>query len=70
MNSKKVIMSRLIKRGEMDRSFDLEFWKKVGAQGRFAAAWQMVKEWLMIRGKDGSQSRLQRSAQNIQRRKR
>jgi hypothetical protein len=37
-------MARLIKPSEMDRSFDLEFWRKVGAEGRFAAAWEMVLE--------------------------
>jgi len=37
-------MSRLIRRDQQDRAFDIEFWQKVGAQGRFAAAWQMVKD--------------------------
>lgn len=67
MNSSKVRMARLVKASEMDRSFDLLFWEKVGAEGRFSAAWAMVSEVQAIRGKDSAESRLQRSVQNIQR---
>lgn len=41
---KKVIMARKVKKSELDRSFDLEFWEKLGAEKRFAAAWQMAQE--------------------------
>jgi len=57
----------LVKAKDMDRSFDLLFWKQVGAEGRFAAAWQMVSEVNAIKGKDIGESRLQRSVQSIQR---
>ena len=50
-----------------DRSFDVDFWQQAGAEARFAAAWQMVKEVQAIRGKDGCQSRLSRSIENLQR---
>ena len=60
-------MARMVKATEADRSFDLVFWRKVGAEGRFAAAWQMISEVDAIRGKDIGESRLQRSVQNIQR---
>jgi len=66
--SKKIKMARLVKKSDQDRSFDREFWQKLGAEKRFAAAWQMVQEWLMINGQYGTQSRLQRSVQNIKRR--
>ena len=50
--TKQVIrMARLVKASEQDRSFDLVFWKKVGAEGRFEAAWQMVSEVQAIKGK-------------------
>jgi hypothetical protein len=49
-----------------DRSFDLKFWQNVGAEGRFAAAWQMVEEVDSIKGKETGESRLQRSVQSIQ----
>ena len=69
MSAKKVIMSKLVLLNNMDRSFDLEFWDKVGVQGRFQALWQMVLEAEAIKGKNAEQSRLQRSVQNIKRRK-
>jgi len=69
MSAKKVIMSKLVSLNKMDRSFDLEFWDKVGVQGRFQALWQMVLEAEAIKGKNADQSRLQRSVQNIKRRK-
>jgi hypothetical protein len=62
-----VRMARLIKAADMDRSFDLAFWKRVGAEGRFTAAWDMVLEVNTIRGIETRESRLQRSVQNIQR---
>jgi len=37
-------MARLVKASEMDRSFDHAFWKRVGAEGGFSAAWEMVLE--------------------------
>jgi hypothetical protein len=64
----RVVMARLVPRGEDDRSFDLDFWSAVGAEGRFAAAWQMVKETLLIRGEEAHESRLQRSVLCVQRR--
>ena len=69
MSAKKVIMSKLVSLNKMDRSFDLEFWDKVGVQGRFQALWQMVLEAEAIKGKNAEPSRLQRSVQNIKRRK-
>ena len=69
MNEKKIIKSRLVPLCQMDRSFDLEFWDKVGVQGRFEATWQMALEAYAIRGENVRESRLQRSVQNIRRRK-
>ena len=63
-------MSRVIRRDEQDRSFDLEFWQKVDANTRFAAAWQMVLEIDRIRGKHAEQPRLQRSVSVLKRRRR
>ena len=59
-------MARLILAEKMDRSFDLEFWKHMGPQERFRAAWQMVLEVNTIKGKDAIEPGLQRSVQNIQ----
>ncbi|NUO83637.1 hypothetical protein HUU05_26480 [candidate division KSB1 bacterium] len=64
----RVVMSRVVRRDQHDRSFDLEFWQKLGAEKRFAAAWQMVKEVQLMRGQDGHQPRLQRSISVLKRR--
>ena len=57
----RVVMARLAKKSALDRSFDLEFWSAVGAEGRFAATWEMVAETAAMRGKDAGELRLQRS---------
>jgi hypothetical protein len=67
MKPSKTRMARLVKVKDMDRSFDLLFWKRVGAEGRFAAAWQMVSEVNALKGKDIGESRFQRSIRNITR---
>ena len=65
----RVVMARMVKRGAEERNFDRTFWRHVGHEGRFAAAWEMIAEAELIRGKRVRQSRLQRSVQNIFRRK-
>ena len=64
----RVVMARLIHRDQQDRSFDLEFWDKVGAAGRFAAAWQMLKEVQLMRGQSGELPRMQRNVARLLRR--
>lgn len=62
---KRVVMSRLVPLKGLDRSFDLAFWRKVGPQGRFEAAWEMVRElpeWTFSRGR---QQRLRRSSARL-----
>lgn len=64
----RVVMSRLIHRDQHDRSFDLEFWDRVGAAGRFEAAWQMLKEVQLMRGQSGELPRLQKNVTRVLRR--
>jgi hypothetical protein len=65
----RVIMARVSTREQHnDRSFDLEFWERVGDIGRIAAAWQMVKEVQLIRGQSGELPRMQKSVGRIIRR--
>jgi hypothetical protein len=61
-------MARLVRRDAMDRSFDLEFWSRVGPEGRFAAAWDMVCETEAMHGRDAGQPGLQRSVFRAKRR--
>ncbi len=65
--SPRIRMARLVKLTEADRSFDLEFWARMGVEKRFKAAWDMVLEVNAIKGKDVDESRLQRDVQNIKR---
>ena len=67
MKSKRPITERLVSMFEDDRSFDVEFWQRAGAEAIFAAAWEMVQEVQAIRGQNGRQPRLQRSVENAQR---
>lgn len=67
----RVVMSRVATREQhSERSFDIEFWQKVGDVGRVAAAWQMVREVQLIRGQSGELPRLQKSVTRILRRSR
>jgi hypothetical protein len=62
-------MSRVLRGGQADDgSFDVAFWQRVGAEGIFAAAWEMVGEQRAIRGEDGDEPRLQRSVVRVVRR--
>jgi len=47
--------------------FDRKFWARAGSHARFVAAWQMIKEFLKMKGKDERLLRLRRSVQNIER---
>jgi hypothetical protein len=59
--AERVIMTRILRNHEKDDgSFDLEFWQKVGAEERFAAAWEMVQEAAACQGQGGLEP-LQRS---------
>lgn len=66
--AKRLVIERLVRRDEDDGSFDREFWRRLGHEARFAAAWEMTAEVNLIRGKDADESRLQRSVERIQRR--
>lgn len=60
-------MERTGKIEDMDRSFDLQFWQSQSDQARFAAAWELVVHAFIIKGKDVSQLRLQRTVEHFQR---
>jgi hypothetical protein len=69
MSETRIKMVRLLKRHEADDgSFDLELWQRIGAEGRFAASWEMVAEASLFRGENGDQPRLHRSAVRLLRR--
>jgi len=62
-------MSRVLRRGEPDDGgFDLDFWRRVGPEGIFAAAWEMVAERRAFEGERADEPRLQRSLLRVVRR--
>lgn len=69
-HAKRDIQARLIRRDSDDGSFDRAFWRRLGHEARFAAAWEMVVEATLFRGEDAGESGLQRSVCHIQRRER
>jgi hypothetical protein len=69
MSPGSVVMSRVLRNGQKDDGvFDFEFWKKIGPEGIFEAAWDMVREHRAMRGIDGDEPRLQRSVLRVIRR--
>lgn len=66
---KRVVMARVIKLGEDDGSFDDEFWRRVGPEGRQEAMWQLVLRYWQMKGRDPRELRLDRSVVVVKRRK-
>ena len=63
------IVERTGRLEELDRSFDLKFWQAQSDADSFAAAWGLVLHSYIIKGKDVSQLRLQRTVERFQRQK-
>ena len=68
---KRKIIAKIVRRSSKESvKFDQNFWKQLGHEARFRAAWEMVSEAYLFKGEpDACQQRLQRSVQNIKRRK-
>jgi len=62
---KPVKMVRVAKLKDVDRSFDLEFWDRVGPEGRFKATCEMVKQVHLMRGGDPAELRMDRSVVRV-----
>ncbi len=53
---------------ELGRSFDLEFWRRLGPEARLAAMWDLVLDRVRMGTLDEKQLRLQRSHIRVLRR--
>jgi uncharacterized protein with von Willebrand factor type A (vWA) domain len=60
-------VSRVIKLHDDDGSFDAAFWARFTPAQRVELVWDMALEAQELRGKGGSQSRLQRSVCRLER---
>ncbi len=58
-------MTRVVRGGFPDRSFDLKFWKKVGTAGKFGAAWEMVLDLANWNPRYAGQQRLRRTVSSL-----
>jgi hypothetical protein len=62
------VMERYGRLSEMNRSFDIEYWQRLGSEAIFDAAWQMVVDAYAQRHGNPDELRLQRTIENFQRR--
>ena len=46
--------------------WDRKFWRRAGSHARFAAAFECLKDYCKMKGKDERSLRLRRSVQNIE----
>ena len=65
-----LIMERMGKLSESDRSFDIEFWQRQGSTAIFAAAWDMVVETYKFKQKSDSELTFQRTVERLEHRRR
>ena len=62
-----LIMERMGKLSESDRSFDIEFWQRQGSTAIFAAAWDMVVEVHRWKKNSDSELAFQRTVERFER---
>ena len=63
-----VVMERMGKMKDLDRSFDLLFWQAQDTTARFRAAWELVVHYNRRQGRSEDELRLQRTVERLQRR--
>ena len=63
----RVVMERLIRLEDADRSFDIEFWQRQGDAAIFAAAWEMVVLAHKLKGRNLNELRFQKTLKKLQR---
>lgn len=59
----RVMMVKLARAKEPDMVFSIEFWRRIGVQGRFEAAWALVCDLKNWNPKHGAQQKLQNNYQ-------
>lgn len=67
VRKKRKMLTHLARSHADAERWNMWFWRRAGANGRFSAAWLMLGDLLKIRGKSGRLPRLRRSVQNFQR---
>jgi len=67
VNDADFVMEGLSHIEDLDRSFDIEYWQRQNSAARFAAAWELVVFAHQRKGGDGSELRLQRTFEHLER---
>ena len=70
MTKARVMMVKLASAKEPDMVFSIAFWRRIGVQGRFTAAWAMVCDFKNWNPKHGAQQKLQKNNQITKSRRR
>jgi hypothetical protein len=63
----RLVMERLTRLEDADRSFDIEFWQRLGDAAIFAAAWEMVVFANEFKGRDAGELTFQTTLKKTQR---
>lgn len=61
------VMERVGRIRDLDRSFDIAYWQRLGSSAIFAAAWQIVVEAYQRNQNSDAELRLRRTAESFQR---
>src|ERR1035438_3478255 len=64
------VMERYGRISGMDRSFDIEYWQRLGAKAIFDAAWQMAVDAHARSAGGSDELRLRRTVEHFQRKRR
>jgi hypothetical protein len=62
-----IVMMRFGRLSDIDRSFDIEYWQRLGDTAIFRAAWDMVEFYYRQQGCSADELRLQSSIESFQR---
>lgn len=63
----RLVMERMIRLGEDQEDFDLDFWLAQSVEARWQAGWEMVRDWVRWQGKDPDALRLDRTVGRFRR---
>ena len=65
---RRFVMEKYGRLKDMDRSFDIAYWQRLGPEAIFEAAWQMVVDAEKLRGLNPDELRLRKDVERYSRR--
>lgn len=69
-NKRQIVSCKTYRGSPEEKRFNIDFWRKVSPGDKLVAAWEMVGEIAWFKGQShGSESRLQRSIERVERRR-